>query len=180
MRRIQIAFLLCCLAFTPYLLHAQAAPPPAQGSEVPPSRVYGRLLGMFEKEFTDLAEAMPEEKYSFAPSQGEFKGVRTFGDQIKHVAEENYYFFGPAAGVANPPETLKALKSKAEILKALKDSFVVAHKAIDSMTEQNAFMLEGKSTRAGNAAFGLAHVMDHYGQMVEYARMNGVVPPASK
>jgi hypothetical protein len=72
------------------------------------------------------------------------------------------------------------LKTKAEILKALKDSFALAHAYVDSITPENAFVQTSNGTRAGMASLGLAHVMDHYGQMVEYLRMNGIVPPASR
>ena len=74
------------------------------------------------------------------------------------------------------------LKSRAEILKFLKDSFALGHKAAATLTAQN--MLEpaanGKSQRLRLAEFGVAHAYNHYGQMVEYLRMNGIIPPASR
>ena len=126
------------------------------------------MTGM-EKEITSAAEAMPEDKYNFAPTQGEFKGVRTFGQQVKHLAEANYEFFdGWNVGTAVDDASIEKLTSKADILKALADSFAYAHKAIDSITAANAFQSLGKDkgTRAGDAAFCLAHSMDHYGQIV--------------
>jgi hypothetical protein len=165
---------------------APAAPPaqPAVGSRIPPSQTYGKLLSGMEQEFVSSAEAMPEDKYNFAPTQGEFKGVRTFAEEVKHVAEANYYFYaGPdyseAADKANSA-SIDKLTSKADIVKALMDSFVRAHAFIDTITPENAFVLTPHGTRAGMAAFGIAHFMDHYGQMVEYLRMNGIVPPASR
>lgn len=179
--------LACCLLAASYsCAFSQGAAPakPAVGTAVPPPQVYGKLLGSLEKEFVGAAEAMPEDKYSFAPaaSLGEFKGVRTFGDQVKHVAQANYYFFGNAseADMKTKSEAIKNLKSKAEIVQALKDSFTQAHSYIDGITAENAFVMTANGTRAGTAAFGIAHFMDHYGQIVEYLRMNGIVPPASR
>jgi uncharacterized damage-inducible protein DinB len=179
------------LAAASTLVLAQAAPPaapakPAVGTLMPPAQVYGKLLSGMEQEFVGAAEAMPEDKYDFAPPAGlgEFKGVRTFGQQIKHVAEANYYFFsGPNYSEADDKvksDAIEKLTSKADIVKALKDSFALAHAAIDSITPENAFVMTSHGTRAGMAAFGIAHFMDHYGQMVVYLRMNGIVPPASR
>ena len=174
----------CLLAATPTFLLAQAAPAkPAIGTQVPPAQVYDKLLTSMEKEFVDAAEAMPDEKFNFAPpaSAGEFKGVRTFADQVKHVAEANvYYFHDPAKPMADNRADFEKLKTKAEIVKALKDSFVQAHAYVAAITAQNAFEMTKSGTRAGTAAGGISHLMDHYGQMVVYLRMNGIVPPASR
>ncbi|MGD0522743.1 MAG: DinB family protein [Terracidiphilus sp.] len=181
----------CLLAAASALALAQAAAPaapaapakPAVGTPIPPAQVYGKLLSRMEKEFVDAAEAMPEDKYDFAPpaTLGEFKGVRTFGEQLKHVAETNAYFFhDPGKPMVDNSAEIDKLKTKADILKALKDSFVQAHAYVDSITPENAFVMTANGTRAGMAAFGIAHFMDHYGQMVEYLRMNGIVPPASR
>lgn len=144
-----------------------------------------------ENEVTPAAEAMPENKFGFAPSNGEFKGVRTFAEQIKHVAAVNYLFaaaileqkppvdIGDESGPAN-------LTTKADIIKYLKDSFAYVHKAIATINESNlAFTVsspfgEGSVSRLGLAASVAAHGYDHYGQMVEYLRMNGIVPPSSR
>ena len=149
-----------------------------------------RISGV-EGEFVPAAEAMPEEKYSFAPSSGEFKGVRNFGQQIKHVAAVNY-MIGAAILVEKPPVELggengpDAINSKADIVKFLKDSFAYLHKAAGSINEKN--MTEpvkspfgsGNTTRLGLATMVVGHCFDHYGQMVEYLRMNGIIPPASR
>jgi uncharacterized damage-inducible protein DinB len=151
----------------------------------PPSEVYGGLLKRLSEEVVGAAEAMPADKYDFAPTTGKFDGVRTFGSEVQHVAEANYFFFS-GFGLSGAPDDakLKALKSKDELVQALKDSFAFAQKGIDTMTPQNAFMTVGSGkmqmTRAGWATLTLAHSMDHYGQMVEYLRMNGIVPPASQ
>ena len=150
-------------------------------------------LKIVEGEFTSAAEAMPEDKYSFAPTTGEFKGVRTFAEQIKHVAAANYLFFSwflgqkPPEGNENGPANVK---TKDEILKYLKDSFALAHRAIATLTPENATEQlngpDGKprgvpfNSRLAIATIGCWHPMDHYGQMVEYLRMNGIIPPASR
>lgn len=161
---------------------AQAKPEmPPVGSKISPAQTFTKLLSTFETEIVGVAEAMPEDKYNFAPTQGEFKGVRTFAQQVKHVAESNYYFWGAFGGSsAEGGASIDKLTTKADIVKALKDSFVIAHKAVDGMTTENAFEMTKTGTRAGMTALGLAHTMDHYGQMVEYLRMNGIVPPASR
>lgn len=175
--------LLCCLLAMPALTFAQmsSSEKPAVGSQVAPAQVYGKLLSGIEKEIVDLADAMPEDKYNFVPSQGEYKGVNNFAEMVKHIAESNYYFFGKMAN-ANPgaEDSVKKLSSKAEIMKALRDSFAVAHKGVDSITAQNAFEQTERGTRAGTATLAMSHMMDHYGQLVEYLRLNGIVPPASR
>jgi len=144
-----------------------------------------------EGEFIPAAEAMPEDKYGFAPTAGEFKGVRTFGQQVKHVAAVNY-ILGAAILGEKPPVDVggesgpESMKTKADIVKFAKDSFAYAHKAVASITTENATgqvpspFGEGKSTRAGLATVFAWHGFDHYGQMVEYLRMNGIIPPASR
>jgi uncharacterized damage-inducible protein DinB len=184
----------CLLSTTPSLVFAQAATPakpaapamPAVGTPIPPAQIYDKVLSTMEQQFVSAAEAMPEEKYNFAPSAtlGEFKDVRTFAQQVKHVAESNYYFFGgpdySEAGAKAMSDSIEKLTTKADILKALKDSLAKAHAYIDTITPENAFVQTAHGTRAGMASFGIAHMMDHYGQLVVYLRMNGIVPPASR
>ena len=179
--------LVCCVLAVPSLTHAQAAQPPkpAVGTVMTPSATYGKLLGLLSKEFVDAAEAMPEDKFNFAPpaGAGEFKGVRSFGDQVKHVAEANWYFFGGAMSEADSKakhDSIEKLTTKADIVQALKDSLTQANSYIDGITAENAFVMTANGTRGGMASFGIAHMMDHYGQLVVYLRMNGIVPPASR
>lgn len=173
----------CLLTFATTLTFAQATPPakPAVGTPQAPSQIYGTLLDRLEKEFVDAAEAMPDDKFDFAPTTGEFKGVRSFGAQVAHVAEANGYFFhDPSKPMVDNRADFEKLKTKAEILKALKDSFTQAHAFVNGITPENAFLATSNGTRAGMASFGIAHMMDHYGQLVVYLRMNGIVPPASR
>jgi uncharacterized damage-inducible protein DinB len=144
-------------------------------------------------QFIGAAEAMPEDKFDWAPTQGEFKGVKTFAQQVKHVAAVNYYFGAQILGekstveMANMEMGPEGLKTKAEIVQYLKDSFVYARKAIQSITAQNGSRLiknpfgQGPGlTPIGLATILSFHGMDHYGQMAEYLRMNGIIPPASR
>jgi len=144
-----------------------------------------------EGEFVPAAEAMPENKYDFAPTGGEFKGVRTFGQQAKHVAAVNYLVAASIIG-EKPPVELggengpDSVKTKADIVKFLKDSFSYVHKAMAGINEKNAIepikspFGEGMTTRLGMGTLIVGHCFDHYGQMVEYLRMNSVIPPASR
>ena len=174
--------LICC----PLLSFGQKSAAPMNGT----GDALNASLVIVEREFTSAAEAMPDDKYSFAPSTGEFKGVRTFAQQVKHVAASNYFFGSgvlgektPAeAGGENGPDTLK---TKAEIVKFLNDSFAYLQKALSSVTAQNQMdqidsPFGRKVSRLSLASFAIAHPMDHYGQMVVYLRINGIVPPASR
>jgi uncharacterized damage-inducible protein DinB len=168
---------------------AQASKPKDEMRTV--SQVLDRTVLNMEHEFTPAAEAMPEDKFGFAPTNGEFKGVRTFAQQIKHVAAVNYEL-GAALLEEKPPVDIgeesgpASITSKADILKFLKESFAYVHKAIATINEKNLTATvkspfgEGKVTRLGLATSVAWHGFDHYGQMVEYLRMNGIVPPASR
>ena len=168
-----------------------SAPKTVADKALTAGQVMDRSLTNLEHEFVPAAEALGEDKFGFAPTGGEFKGVKTFAEQVRHVASANYMF---AAGIAgekapadlggdNGPETLK---TKAEILKYLKDSFAYAHKAFAGITDANATAAiptpwgKGTTSRLGLANLTVAHGFDHYGQMVVYLRMNGIIPPASR
>ena len=142
-----------------------------------------------EKEVVSAAEAMPEEKYSFAPIAGEFSGARTFAMQVKHLAANNYrmaaYILSqtptPDQESESGPDTVR---SKAQIMDYLKSSFTALHQAVATITRENLVeVLDGharQNTRVQFAIDAVTHSYDHYGQMVEYLRMNGIVPPASR
>ena len=170
------------------------APAGTLGKPMDPAKAEDIMLSNFESELTDVAKAMPAEKYSFAPSvaafapsqEAKFAGVRTFAQQLTHLIEANYYFYGQISG-AKPEVDMKALGSmttKDQIVPALAASFAFAHRAVATITPANAFLTikgaDGMNTRATLASFGVAHGFDHYGQLIEYLRMNGVVPPGSK
>jgi uncharacterized damage-inducible protein DinB len=139
------------------------------------------------------ADAMPADKYGFAPTDGEFKGVRAFGQQVKHLAAANHILAAAALGEEPPtgagdemgPETVR---TKAEILDYLNGSFEHLARAIGAIGDKNAAVksspispLRGtEATRLALTVEAMIHAFDHYGQMVEYLRMNGIVPPASR
>jgi uncharacterized damage-inducible protein DinB len=166
----------------------------AAGTQMSPVQAQNELLNLFEHEFMGVAQAMPADKYGFAPnaatftaSQGaKYDGVRTFAQEISHVATANYYFASKILGEKMPvdPKSIEGLRTKEELLKAAADSFAYAHKALATITPENAYTaidgVDGLHTRSVVASFISAHGYDHYGQMVEYLRMNGVVPPGSK
>ena len=167
-------------------------PSPPVSTKEDPAKAIDGLLSMMEFQVAGAAKAMPADKYGFAPAQGifapsqrtQFETVRTFVAQVTHLAQANYFFFGWSD--IKPDRDIKAIGSittKDEAVAALEGSFVYAHKAIATITTDNAFVaikpVDGFSTRATIAAFAAAHGNDHYGQMVEYLRMNGILPPAS-
>ena len=174
---------LCCCGSA---LGQMAASAPAKT----PGDAINAVLNIAEREFVAAADAMPEDKYSFAPNVGEFKGVRTFAEQVKHVAAVNYIFGASVLQEKPPVDTGEekgpaTVKSKAEIMKFLNDSFAYLHKALASISDKNqldqvTLFGEMKMARLSVGAFSGAHPMDHYGQMVVYLRMNGIVPPASR
>jgi hypothetical protein len=170
--------------------HAAAAQSP-QSPPTVASAVDGEISAI-EKQILDVAEVIPEDKFNFSPESlnirgSDYKGVRSFAAQLKHVAASNYFIWSPLTG-DRLPEGLNDgngpadLKTKAAIIRFLKDSFALGHRAAATLTSDNMLQLlqDGKSTRLHRAEFGVAHAYDHYGQMVEYLRMNGIVPPASR
>jgi uncharacterized damage-inducible protein DinB len=167
----------------------------AQHREPTPIRTVSQALDFWITNTENLvvaaADAMPAEKYSFAPTAGEFTGVRSFAEQIKHLAANNYRM---AAYILNQTPTPdeksetgpETVQSKAQIMEYVKGSFAALHRAMAAINEEN--MLEaltaspspGQRTRVQLAVDAVAHSSNHYGQMVEYLRMNGIVPPASR
>lgn len=149
------------------------------------------LKGVREQ-IVSAAEAMPATKYEFTPTEGEFKGVRTFARQVRHLAATNHILAAAALGEGvstdideNGPDNVR---TKTEILNYLDSSFDHLGKAIDAIGEPDAKVMPSpisplpanKTTRLALTVEALIHAFDHYGQMVEYLRMNGVVPPASR
>jgi uncharacterized damage-inducible protein DinB len=203
MKHIKASLLLTlALSLVAASAYAQAAKSsPAAGASASPATpptiasAIDREISLVEKEVVEAAEAMPEDKFDFSPEKlnlpgSDYKGVRTFGQQLKHVAASNYLLWSPITGEKAPdnvndgkgPENMKA---KAEIVKYLKDSFAFGHKAVATLNASNLVQPISSSsgrptTRLFLATFAAAHCFDHYGQMIEYLRMNGIVPPASR
>jgi dienelactone hydrolase len=151
-----------------------------------------REISRVEEQVLAAAEAMPEDRFDFSPEQlripgSAYRGVRTFAVQVRHIAASNYFLWSPLTGERLPEgledgEGPRELRSRAEILGFLRRSFALGHRAAATLTPEN--MLQAtpgsSSTRLQRTTFAVAHAFDHYGQMVEYLRLNGVVPPASR
>ena len=192
-KNIVVFLVLLYAAIAAPTLRAQGGSTPQQQQPPTVASVLNTLYGVVEQQVVSAAEAMPEDKYGFAPTNGEFKGVRTFAEEVKHIGFANHLFFGPLMGETIDTKNIQAeangpaeLKTKAEILQYLRDSFALGHKAIATITPENQVtpldkpVLPFLSTRLAIANIGSFHPMDHYGQMVEYLRMNGIIPPASR
>ena len=183
---------LALVLMTPLLAQPAAAKAPAAAKESSPGQAVDATYAWVEGQFVPAADAMPEDKFDFAPKDGEFKGVKTFAQQVKHVAAVNFFIGSqilgekPPVEVGNPEMGPDSLKTKAEIVKFLKDSFAYARKAIGSISSKNATTSMkapfggGTTTPLGLATLLAFHGMDHYGQMVVYLRLNGIIPPASR
>jgi hypothetical protein len=170
----------------------------AQPSSSRPNRtnteIVNFILSFQEKRILEVAEAMPAEKYDFAPTSGEFRGVRTFGEQLKHIAADNYLLGAGILG-ENPPDAVNddergpaSVRSKPQIIAFLKGSYVYMHRATAAIDDAKSPIPtphispwpNGTATRLGVAIEDCVHTWDHYGQLVEYLRMNGIIPPASR
>jgi uncharacterized damage-inducible protein DinB len=164
---------------------ARAADPPTV------AKLYEDQIASVAREVVPLVEAMPADKFGFAPTTGEFKGVRTFAKQAKHIAAVNFMVAAAALG-EKPPMELggedgpDSVATKEQVVSFLKDSYSYARKAAMKLTSANQTELvkspfgDGQMVRGYCVSIVVSHSFDHYGQMVVYARMNGVVPPASR
>jgi uncharacterized damage-inducible protein DinB len=165
----------------------------AQQQDIPKTTAasIGGILSYTQDQFFSVAEAMPAEKYSYIPSApgGKFNGVRSFAEQVKHVACANFAFFNEIEGKTPPDSCEKGgpapATTKAELLKYLHDSFDYANRVLATINEKNAMdRVEGRyggpNTKLGMAVIAVWHVADHYGQIVYYLRLNGIVPPPTQ
>src|SRR5215471_484268 len=187
------------LRLTSATILAQASPQvfePKDGAPFdaqPEKRALQSLLKIAEKEIVPSVDAMPADKFGFAPADGEFKGVRTFGQMVKHLSATNHILAAAALGEEPPSDAgdevgPESVRTKAEILAYLKGSFVHLDKAVEAIGQTNipvnaspiSPLKRAEVTRLALITETLLHAYDHYGQMVEYLRMNGVVPPASR
>jgi hypothetical protein len=176
---------------------AASPAPQAQTSPAPPATfasVVDRQVSQYEKNVVEAAEAMPADKFDFTPASLKIPGsaysdVRTFATLVKHTATANYRLWTNVTG-EKMPENIKGpngpdeLKTKEQIIQFLKDSFAVGHRAAKTITAQNALeeiaWFRGTAPRIFVASAAVIHAADEYGQMIEYLRMNGIVPPASR
>jgi len=166
--------------------------PALAADEAPDARkVFDQQLSSTEREVVGAAEAMPADKFDFAPTNGNFKGVRTFGLEARHIGFELNCVASALLGEPVPSQQHENgpddLKTRDQIVQYLKDAFAHAHRAIGTLTNENLMELtahpfnpRGKNPRVASVAIFYWHTYDHYGQMVEYLRMNGIIPPASR
>jgi len=163
-----------------------------QPPHIPSSRVTDYWVMRQEQQMIAVLEAMPAVKYAYAPTIGEFNHVRTFGQQAKHLAAFNYIAAAAMLGDKPPadagdeqgPDTVR---TKEQIIAYVRGSYDALHRAAATIDEGNAVItgspqspLVDNATRLGLAEEALIHAMDHYGQMIEYLRMNNVIPPGSR
>jgi len=160
------------------LVSAQAPAAPAanplSGGE---KMVYGYISGMVIKS----AEKMPEENYSFKPTPD----VRSFAQMLGHVADAQYMFCATILGEKDPgPGVEKNKTSKADIVQALKDAVTYCNKAYASVTDQTAGqtvkMMGGEQPKLTVLTFNNVHTAEHYGNLITYLRLKGLVPPSSE
>lgn len=182
-----VALLTLFVAFSAFSM-AQTEPAPAAGTAkaaaTPTSGVRAEILDQiayFEKRYTDLANAVPADKYNWRPAEG----VRSIGEVFLHVAAANYSIprlIGtlPPSGI-DPRDLEKSTTDKAKIIETLKNSFAHTRTAItglsDADTEKGVKLLGKDSTYRGAMIFMVRHLAEHLGQSIAYARMNGIVPP---
>jgi uncharacterized damage-inducible protein DinB len=191
---------LCLIAFSiPALPQRKANSKPAAKTrrtrsfvgDVPTSisASVSETLAFTEGSLLGVAGAMPEDKYAFVPTNGNFEGVRSFGEQVKHVACAQFAFFNEFEGKQPPADCEKGghapAKTKAELIRYLKDSFDYGNRVLAGLTPANALdRVEGRyggpNTKLGISTLAVWHITDHYGQLVEYLRMNGIVPPMTQ
>jgi hypothetical protein len=156
---------------------------------VPDARqIFDRQLSAAERDVMDVVESMPAGKFSFVPAGGAFRNVRTFGVQARHIGfclnEVAVALLGEPMLPHPDQEGPLTLTSKDDIVRYLKDAFAHAHRALGTLTNENLlewiadpYVENKKTTRLDAAGIFATHTYDHYGQIVEYLRMNNVVPP---
>src|ERR1035441_2043325 len=168
-----------------------AGPQVAAGSAVDPAKSMDAAVTRLENLWMGAAQAMPAEKYGFAPSAAifvpgqtvKYDGVRTFAQIVTHTIQANYNSFAAIGGIKPDVDTaaIGKLESKDDIVKALAATFAFAHKAVANVTTANAFdSVRGMQTRASMVAGAVGHAEDEYGQAGEYLGLNAIVPPASE
>lgn len=183
-------FLMSCVMSFAQAGGAAAPTPPTIAS------VLNRQLGGIEREIMNAVDAIPEDKFNFSPATGNFPGdfktpnpVRTMAEQFKHIGDD---LEGSAAAILGQKREASAdengpknVTTKTDVANYLKAVFAKAHSAIDSINQQNAVeeiqSPSGRKTSRLALAVGvIAHTNNHYGQIIEYMRMNGIVPPESR
>ena len=175
-------FFYAIVAIAPLSLLGQDKPqvpagPPANPITQSEKGLYSFIIGAVVK----AAEKMPQENYSFKPTPE----VRSFGQLVGHVADANYMFCSQASGEANPMKDIEKTKtSKADLVSAIKDAVAYCNKAYDSMTDgkgsEMVKLFGFNLAKLTLFSLNTAHTDEHYGNMVTYLRLKGIVPPTSE
>jgi uncharacterized damage-inducible protein DinB len=173
----RLSLLFAALAGITVVAHAQAPAPSADPISASTSKMYTMLGGVV----IAAAEKMPEGNYSFKPTPE----VRSFGQLVGHLADSQYYFCSLAAGEAKPAtEVEKSKTQKADLVAALKEAVDYCAKRYASMTDakggETVKLMNNDFARLTVLAANTAHNYEHYGNMVTYMRLKGIVPPSSE
>ena len=171
-----LCFLFATLAAPVAVLAQASAPAP----ENPISESEKRVYAMLSSVVVAAAEKMPEESYSFKPTPE----VRTFGQLVGHLADSNYFFCSTVGGEKPASDAEKTKTKKADLVAALKEAVAYCNKTYAGMTDAKGsqmmkmmgFDMAKLTVLAGN----FAHNYEHYGNMVTYMRIRGIVPPTSE
>ncbi len=161
---------------------APAAPPAQAAAPANPITLSERgFYGFVSSAVVDAAQKMPEENYSFKPTPE----VRTFGQLVGHVADASFSFCSQATGEAMTPKGIEKTKtSKADLVAALKDGVAYCNKALGSMTDAKGSemvkLFNFNLAKLTVFSINTAHTDEHYGNMVTYMRLKGIVPPTSE
>jgi uncharacterized damage-inducible protein DinB len=178
--------LVTALAAVPVAMVGQETTPvPAQAPAAAPANPItvsqGMMYTMLSGMVVAAAEKMPEENYSFKPTPD----VRSFGQLVGHVADSQYFFCSSAAGETKPSGDIEKTKtSKADLVAALKESVAYCSKTYEGMTDAKGSemmkLMNHDFAKLTVLSVATAHDYEHYGNMVTYMRLKGIVPPSSE
>lgn len=171
------------------VLHSGLARAQSAAARAPIGAIVDLWVAKTEQIVVPAADALPEGLYGFRPTAGEFAGVRSFAEQVTHLSAANYQLAARVLGEEPPAGTVNetapaSVQTKAQVMDYLRGSFQALHRAAARITVENAEdpIVIGRETEnaVGLVMDAIAHAQNHYGQMVEYLRMNHIVPPASR
>lgn len=178
----ELCLLFAVVTIAPVSLLAQASSEtPATAPANPITASEKGLYSFISDAVVRAAEKMPEENYAFKPTPD----VRSFGQLVGHEADANYMFCSMAAGEANPQKNIEKTKtSKADLVAAVKDAVAYCNKTFDGMTDTKGSemmkLFNFNLARLSVLSLNTAHADEHYGNMVTYLRLKGIVPPTSE
>lgn len=167
----------------PAVLLSQPAPQPSSAAPANPITTSEKgLYSFISNAVVGAAQKMPEENYTFKPTPE----VRSFGQLVGHVADANFMFCSQAVGEANPSKGSieKTKTSKADLIAGLKDAVAYCNTAFETMTDAKGAeviqMFSFHLAKLTVLSLNTAHTDEHYGNMVTYLRLKGIVPPTSE